>query len=100
MTINDIRNAIKNNISVEFENHSIDYYLRITDDGEIVDSVDKADCTFICHLSPYDYGMTMEEYHSSESPDEIYSHEVDGDPIFEKIVSDLYFQAKKYLDEY
>lgn len=99
MTINEIRNHIKNVVAAEFERDSVDYYLHITDDGEIVDSVDKADCTFICHLSPEDYGMTTEEYQAAESPEAIYAHEEDGDPIFERIVADLYSQAKKYLDD-
>lgn len=84
--------------AAEFEASSIDYYLHILDNGEIVDDAAKADATFICRRSFDDFGLTSEEYEAAESPEAIYSHEVEGDPIFEDIVADLLKQANEYLE--
>ena len=93
-----IKEYLQRNISAEFEKDHIDYYLHITDSGEIVDSASKADKSIICTLTPEDYGMTLEEYQTAENPEVIYDHEVDGDPIFERIVDELYQEAAKYID--
>ena len=84
--------------AAEFEASSIDYYLHILDNGEIVDDAAKADATFICRKSLDDFGFTIEEYKAAETPGAIYAHEVEGDPIFEGIVADLLKQANKYLE--
>lgn len=93
-----IKNWIKNHAAAEFEPESIDYYLHITDEGEIVDSCSKADKTFICSLRPEDFGLTQEEYETAENPEAIYQHEVDGDPVYEQIIDDLMSQARDYLE--
>lgn len=41
--------------------------------------------------------MNLAEYQSAENPEPIYDHEVDGDPIFERIIDDLMEQATKYI---
>lgn len=92
-----IKEWIKNHGAAEFEPESIDYYLHITDEGEIVDSCSKAGKSFIYSLRPEDFGLTQEEYKAAENPEAIYSHEVDGDPIFEKIIDNLMRQALNYL---
>lgn len=92
-----IKSWIINHAAAEFENDHIDYYLHITDSGEIVDNASKADKSIICTLTPEDYGMTLEEYRTAENPEVIYDHEVDGDPIFERIVNELYQEAAKYI---
>ena len=43
------------------------------------------------------YGLTIDEYRMAKSPEVVYAHEVDGDPIFERIVASLYEQAEEYL---
>ena len=93
-----IKNWIKNHAAAEFEPESIDYYLHITDEGEIVDSCSKADKTFICSLRPEDFGLAQEEYETAENPEAIYQHEVDGDPVYEQIIDDLMSQARDYLE--
>ena len=95
----EIKNYIRNHAAADFEQTGVVYYLHITDDGEIVDSVSNADFTATVSISPEEYGYTMEEYRSVESPDPFYAHEEDGDPIFERIVSELYDEAKTYLGE-
>lgn len=98
ITSEAIKNWIKNHAAAEFEPESIDYYLHITDAGEIVDSCAKADKSFICSLHPEDFGLTQEEYETAENPEVIYQHEVDGDPIYERIVENLFKQAQRYLE--
>lgn len=93
-----IKEWIKNHGAAEFEPESIDYYLHITDEGEIVDSCSKADKSFIYSLRPEDFGLTQEEYKAAENPEAIYQHEVDGDPIYEEIVENLLKQAQAYLE--
>ena len=92
-----IKSWIAGHAAAELENAYIDYYLHITDAGEIVDDVRKADKSIICTLTPGEYGMTLEEYQTAESPESIYEPEVDGDPIFERIVDELYREATEYL---
>ena len=92
-----IKEWIKNHAAAEFEPDRIDYYLHITDEGEVVDDYSKADKTFICSLRPEDFGLAQEEYKAAENPEAIYQHEVDGDPIFEKIIDNLMSQALNYL---
>ena len=92
-----IKTWITTHSPAEFERDHIDYYLHITDAGEIVNDVRKADKSIICTLTPKDYGMTLEEYQTAENPEPIYDHEADGDPIFERIVDELYRAATEYL---
>ena len=98
ITKEEIKSWIKNHAAAEFEPEHIDYYLHITDDGEVVDNYSKADKSFVCSLRPEDFGLTQEEYETAENPEAIYSHEVDGDPIYEEIVENLLKQAQKYLE--
>lgn len=98
ITKEEIKSWIKNHAAAEFEPEHIDYYLHITDDGEVVDNFSKADKSFVCSLRPSDFGLTQEEYEAAENPEAIYSHEVDGDPIYEEIVENLLKQAQKYLE--
>lgn len=94
-----IKTWIANHAAAEFETDHIDYYLHITDSGDIVNGVSEADASFICRLSPEDFGLTQEQYDNSENPEAVYEHEIDGDPIYEHIISSLYTQAIKYLED-
>ena len=93
-----IKTWITTHTAAEFESDHIDYYLHITDDGEIVDSASEADKSIICTLTPEDYGMTLEEYQTAENPEPVCDHEADGDPIFERIVDELYQEATEYIN--
>lgn len=92
-----IKEYLKSHTAAEFEKDRIDYYLHVTNDKEIVEDRFKADQTFIYHLTPADYGMSQKEYEAAENPETIYSHEVDGDPIFERIVDNLLDQVNQYF---
>lgn len=94
-----IKTWITTHSPAEFERDHIDYYLHITYAGEIVNDVRKADKSIVCTLIPEDYGMTLEEYQTAESPESVYDHEVDGDPIFERIVDELYQEATEYISK-
>lgn len=98
MTKTEIKNYIQTAAAAEFEDDKIVYYIHISDDGNLLKGYEKADKTITCELSPEDYGMTEEEYRTAESPEAIYDHEVDGDPIYERIVDTLFEKANKYID--
>lgn len=93
-----IKTWIADHAAAEFETDHICYYLHITDSGDIVDDASKADASFVCRLSPEDFGLTQEQYEAAENPEAVYEHEIDGDPIYERIISSLYDQAMKYLE--
>lgn len=97
ITKTTIKTWISTHAAAEFEEEKIVYYLHIKDDGSIADDVSAADASFTCELSPEDFGLTPEEYATAESPEPIYAHEVDGDPVYEQIVDDLLSQATAYL---
>lgn len=99
ITKTDIKTWISNHAAAEFEEGRIVYYLHVKDDGTVADDSDSADASLTCALSPEDFGLTPEEYATAESPEPIYAHEVDGDPVYERIVNDLLAQATAYLAE-
>ena len=92
-----IKAWIKSNPAAEFERESIDYYLHITEAGEIVTDRSQADASFICRVPLEEHGITPEDYQQAENPECIYAHEADGDLIFERIVEDLVQQAAEYM---
>ena len=95
---NAVREALINYQSAEFEETDVDYYLHITADGEIVPNMYKADETFISSAHPTAYGYTLEQWQSGEvSSEDIYDHEVAGDPVFDEIVRELTDQANAWL---
>ena len=95
---NAVREALINYQSAEFEETGVDYYLHITADGEIVPNMYKADETFISSAHPTAYGYTLEQWQSGEvSSEDIYDHEVAGDPVFDEIVRELTDQANAWL---
>lgn len=97
ITKTDIKTWISNHAAAEFEGDKIVYYLHIKADGTIADDVSDADASLTVELSPEDFGLTRAEYATAESPEPIYAHEVDGDPVYERIVNDLLAQATAYL---
>lgn len=99
MTKDDIRAYIKTAPATEFEADHIDYYLHITDQGRIAQGASNADFSAVVTLTLEDYGLTQEEYDSSDVKDAIYAHEEDGDPLFERIIDELYTQAAAHLAE-
>lgn len=94
-----VKTWISTHAAAEFEEEKIVYYLHIKDDGTIADDVSAADASFTCELSPEDFGLTQAEYAAAESPEQIYAHEVGGDPVYEQIVDNLLAQATAYLAE-
>lgn len=93
-----VREALINFQSAEFEESGVNYYLHITADGEIVPNMYKADETFISSAHPTAYGYTLEQWQSGEvSTEDVYDHEVAGDPVFDQIVRDLTAQANAWL---
>lgn len=93
-----VREALINYQSAEFEETGVDYYLHITADGEIVPDMYKADETFISSAHPTAYGYTVEQWQSGEvSTEDVYDHEVAGDPVFDEIVRELTDQANAWL---
>ena len=92
-----IKEWIQEHEAAEFEAQEVCYYLHITDSGEVVDSVDKADESFIVRVPIEEYGLTLEEYQHAESPEAIYAHEVDGDPIFERVTDELFRKSEDYM---
>lgn len=93
-----VREALINYQSAEFEETGVDYYLHITADGEIVPNMYKADETFISSAHPTAYGYTVEQWQSGEvSTEDVYDHEVAGDPVFDEIVHELTDQANAWL---
>lgn len=99
MTKDEIRAHIKTAPATEFEADHIDYYLHVTDQGQIVQGASKADFSAVVTLTPEDYGLTLEEYDRTDVKDAIYAHEEDGDPLFERIIDELYTQAAAHLAE-
>ena len=95
---NAVREALINYQSAEFEETGVDYYLHISADGTIVPDMYKADETFISSAHPTAYGYTLEQWQSGEvSSEDIYDHEVAGDPVFDEIVRELTDQANAWL---
>ena len=92
-----IKEWIQAHEAAEFEERAVCYYLHLTDTGEVAYSADKADESFIVRVPIEEYGLTLDEYQHAESPEAIYAHEVDGDPIFERIIDELYRQAEEYI---
>lgn len=93
-----VREALINYQSAEFEADHVDYYLHITADGAIVPDMCKADETFISSAHPTAYGYTLEQWQSGEvSTEDVYDHEVAGDPVFDEIVRELTDQANAWL---
>ena len=94
-----VRKALVENQSIEFESDRADYYLHITDCGEIVPNVQSADESFIAHVYPESYGFTAEQWESEDfSVEDIYDHEVPGDPVFDAIVREFTDKANAWLE--
>lgn len=93
-----VREALIKYQSAEFETDHVDYYLHISADGTIVPDMYKADKTFISSAHPTSYGYTLEQWQSGEvSTEDVYDHEVAGDPVFDEIVRELTDQANAWL---
>ena len=89
----------------EFQKDHVDYYLHVSEDGDIVSNVAHADESFIYPVTYESYGFTLEDIEADQCndfctiKDAIYAHEVDGDDIFEEIIENLCTQANKWLEE-
>ena len=93
-----VREALIKYQSAESEEDGVDYYLHVTSDGAIVPDMYKADKTFISSAHPTSYGYTLEQWQSGEvSTEDVYDHEVAGDPVFDEIVRELTDQANAWL---
>lgn len=95
-----VAKALIKNQSAEFEPDHVDYYLHITAAGEIVPNMYEADETFVSSAHPTAYGFTLEQWQSGEvSTEDVYDHEIAGDPVFDQIVRDLTDQANAWLEK-
>ena len=93
-----VREALIKYQSAESEEDGVDYYLHVTSDGAIVPDMYKADETFISSAHCSAYGYTLEQWQSGEvSTEDVYDHEVAGDPVFDEIVHELTDQANAWL---
>lgn len=95
-----VREALINYQSAEFEETGVDYYLHVTSDGKIVPNMYEANESFISSAHCSAYGYTVEQWQSGEvSSEDIYDHEVAGDPVFDEIVRELTKQANAWLEK-
>lgn len=93
-----VREALIKYQSAEAEGDGVDYYLHVTSDGEIVPNMYEANETFISSAHCSAYGYTVEQWQSGEvSTEDVYDHEVAGDPVFDEIVHELTDQANAWL---
>ena len=99
LTEDDVCNALIENQSAEFEENGVDYYLHITAEGKIVPDLSQAGKTFISSACPSAYGYTLEQWKTEVSAEDIYDHEVKGDPVFDEIVRELTEQANAWLEK-
>lgn len=95
-----VREALIKYQSAESEGDGVDYYLHVTSDGKIVPSMYEANETFISSAHCSAYGYTVEQWQNGEvSTEDIYDHEVAGDPVFDEIVRELTDQANAWLEK-
>lgn len=93
-----VREALIKYQSAEPEGDGVDYYLHVTSDGKIVPNMYEANESFISSAHCSAYGYTVEQWQSGEvSSEDIYDHEVAGDPVFDEIVRELTDQANVWL---
>ena len=93
-----VREALIKYQSAESEEDGVDYYLHVTSDGKIVPNMYEANETFISSAHCSAYGYTVEQWQSGEvSTEDVYDHEVAGDPVFDEIVRELTDQANAWL---
>lgn len=93
-----VREALIKYQSAESEEDGVDYYLHVTSDGKIVPNMYEANESFISSAHCSAYGYTVEQWQSGEvSSEDIYDHEVAGDPVFDEIVRELTDQANAWL---
>lgn len=93
-----VREALIKYQSAESEEDGVDYYLHVTSDGKIVPNMYEANESFISSAHCSAYGYTVEQWQSGEvSTEDVYDHEVAGDPVFDEIVRELTDQANAWL---
>ena len=96
---NEVRKALIEGQSAEFDDSGVTYYLHVNANGEIVHGYYDAEKSFTCSASYDDYGFTEEEWTDPDTvlTEDIYDHEVEGDPVFDRIVRDLTEQANEWI---
>lgn len=100
LTESAVRDALIKNQSAECEENGVVYYLHVTSDGEIVPNMYGADESFISSTHCSAYGYTVEQWQSGEViSEDIYDHEIAGDPVFDEIVRELTDQANAWLEK-
>ena len=95
ITLNATMTALRTNASAEPEGSRIVYYLHLTEDGKIVQSVQDADETFTASAD-------MEEYFGDRADDDDWGAmcaDAEADPAsgFQAICQDLADQANAWL---
>lgn len=107
ITVEEVMKALRKNASAEFEEDwgikYIDYYLHITEDGEIVDDMYHADESFTRRVREDDYTARYAEAHGGEVDWDaggiLAEIEDDPDSDFRAICEDLTAQANAWLAE-
>ena len=98
LTKKQVMNALIENMSSEpDETGAIEYFLDITDNGEILTSFDKADETFSTYLDPEAYEKKLQE---DPEYDFRYDVEVEDNKYFLEVVENLTNQANEYLKDW
>lgn len=87
-TVEEVMNALISNNALDYDNAGqLSYYIHITDDGEILPRIDKADKTF---TFPVEYTDDNETAWAKESAD---------DKDFMEIVVSLVHEMNEYMEE-
>ena len=98
LTKEQVMNALIENVSSEPDyDGAIEYFLHITDNGEILLSFDKADETFSTYLDPEAYEEKIQEDPEYDFREDI---EAEDNKYFLKVVEDLTNQANEYLKDW
>lgn len=87
LSINEVVEALQESMSLEHEYGKNYYYLHITEDGEIVSEIQKADISFRAEV---------------DIPDELsenwHDHENESNQIFMEAIKELTDQANDWLE--
>nr|DAT09306.1 MAG TPA: hypothetical protein [Caudoviricetes sp.]DAX75146.1 MAG TPA: hypothetical protein [Caudoviricetes sp.] len=98
LTKEQVMDALIENMSSEpDETGAIEYFLHITDNGEILTSFDKADETFSTYLDPEAYEEKLQEDPEYDFRDDV---EVEDNKYFLEVVEELTKQANDYLRDW
>lgn len=100
IAIEEVKKSIWGNC-FECDENNVEYYLHVTEEGNIVDGCIKADESFVYRV-PFE--RFIPEFYEKDIKDEalrkaVDKSEVDGNEIFEEVAKNLCDQANKWLKE-